>query len=541
MDNRTVQDIAMKLNKASKKYKIGQLQQLRKQMGKDFYTYNIFSKKSAKTNNDYAFHSGGRKEIQFNIGYHDDTNRFRYGLAFSIQQNQNLPDPVGILRPRIYRFNKYLAEHLDKWKDMKMYYWDDETEERSDFIPLELIAENNIKNGKFIFLGQYLNKSPDKLDDNDLHAMLDTLDDLLEIYIYVENYKYIETTESIKEKITRICWNTQNWQQPTGPKGKSKDTETYENRYGYGYEEWLFDFNKIINGYHYSYLQSIGYNIESYRGKTFNIYLYSIDGNTGNRYWVGKLNNAHIINVDEAITVYQHYYKKGWITEMRQQLESINADVKNFNNVFNEEFITIKFLPNDIEIYDEPILIPKTDPVIKKTRYSNLYRHNTEPLINIYKDKQIIFQSGHNPKTEIRGKKYNSNESEIEYDHNRMVNNSYLQLVEKYGKDYVGTDNPTGYGTEIDTIVKHHDYKYTLYEMKTACTSKRCIREAIGQLLEYAYFSKNNNIEKLIVVGPVTIENESIEYLKRLRKQFKLRIYYQRYNSEKEQLIDTLY
>ena len=59
----------------------------------------------------------------------------------------------------------------------------------------------------------------------------------------------------VEEKIARICWNTNYWQKPSGKDGKSKDT--YELINGYGHEEWLFDKEKIIDGYHYSFLQGI--------------------------------------------------------------------------------------------------------------------------------------------------------------------------------------------------------------------------------------------------------------------------------------------
>jgi len=72
----------------------------------------------------------------------------------------------------------------------------------------------------------------------------------------------------IEIKIARICWNTDRWIKPSGPLGKSKNHDSYEFNYGFGHEEWLLDTTKLINGYHYGYLQAIGQHREKYIGHT---------------------------------------------------------------------------------------------------------------------------------------------------------------------------------------------------------------------------------------------------------------------------------
>ncbi len=61
-----------------------------------------------------------------------------------------------------------------------------------------------------------------------------------------------------EKKLARICWNSNSWQKPSGKYGKSKNPDAYEMIVGYGHEEWLLDLEKIIDGFHYAYLQAIG-------------------------------------------------------------------------------------------------------------------------------------------------------------------------------------------------------------------------------------------------------------------------------------------
>jgi hypothetical protein len=71
--------------------------------------------------------------------------------------------------------------------------------------------------------------------------------------------------------------------------------------------------------------------------------------------------------------------------------------------------------------------------------------------------------------------------------HNEIQNQIYKSLVEKYGKACVGTEVPTGDGTAIDVVVKT-DLFCWFYEIKTDPSVRGSIRQAIPQLLEYAYW-----------------------------------------------------
>lgn len=113
--------------------------------------------------------------------------------------------------------------------------------------------------------------------------------------------------------------------------------------------------------------------------------------------------------------------------------------------------------------------------------------------------------------------------------HNEIQNAMYAQLVEQYGQDCVGTEVPTGQGTSIDLVLKTAKNSW-FYEIKTTYSAKACIRQAIPQLLEYAYWDcQLGKADRLIVVGPVPITADAAAYLEFLRKQFSLEIYYEHF------------
>lgn len=67
---------------------------------------------------------------------------------------------------------------------------------------------------------------------------------------------------------------------------------------------------------------------------------------------------------------------------------------------------------------------------------------------------------------------------------------------------------------------------YIYYELKTAATAKLCIREAIGQLLEYSYWPGAQQATRLVVVGQPPCDKEAAAFIRTLQRQFSLPIEY---------------
>ena len=69
--------------------------------------------------------------------------------------------------------------------------------------------------------------------------------------------------------------------------------------------------------------------------------------------------------------------------------------------------------------------------------------------------------------------------------------------------------------------------KFSLFfEIKTSSEARLCIRQALGQLMEYAFFPNVKHADLLVVVGP-GIKTENIEsYIEKLNKDFQIHIDY---------------
>jgi len=336
----------------------------------------------------------------------------------------------------------------------------------------------------------------------------------------------------IEDKIARICWNTNYWQKPSGPEGKSKNKKAYEKLTGYGHEEWLLDTEKTIDGYHCAYLQAIGAHRNKYIGQKFNISLYSINDATKERWWIGEIRNVMVTTPKESKSIYKIYKQNNWLKEMETQLQKVGADVNDFRKIPTESFSTIKFKPSDLHLRDEPKLFSSTDPAVTSDYY-NLKNKISNP---VFIQTEFVFSPGHNKGKESSTISYRTSKKDNDLFHHRMQTVIYKQFCDKFGKENVGTEQDTGFGSRIDIVVNSEKQEFTFYELKTSNSIRQCIREGLSQLLEYSFFPNNNIASKLIIISQNKVDDDNEKYLKTLRATFKIPVYYQQFNTETNKL-----
>lgn len=325
-----IEEIATQLNKLSVNFKIGNLQDIRKEV-KGFKRKPGSSIFQDKTVFDYwAFHYGGRKEIQFNIGIEEEG--LRYGIAFSLETSATVPD-ISIFFPKILKLNCLIREKPEMFQDYQMWHWQNEV--RSEIREVREIHPELLSAKTFIFIGKI-----EQIEYPDFEKILETFDELLEIYLKIEK-------EEVESK----------------------------------------------------YIQEI-----------------------------------------------------------------------------------------------------------KKTG----------------------FQFDNKPRTLVEKREFSFPEREVNID----IRHTYLQqkliedLQKEFGKENVSFENPF-YQNKIDVVVKEGS-EFIFYEIKVASSVKSCIRQALGQLLEYAFWDGKKNANKIVIAGEYGLDDESESYIGFLRSNFNLPLEYRK-------------
>ena len=111
--------------------------------------------------------------------------------------------------------------------------------------------------------------------------------------------------------------------------------------------------------------------------------------------------------------------------------------------------------------------------------------------------------------------------------HNLLQAALTRRLITEFGEQNVADEHPTGRGTLIDVVVRHRAGAYSFYEIKTALSASACIREALGQVLEYAYWPGGQEPHRIVICGEGRLEKEGRAYLRRLNERFGLPLAYE--------------
>lgn len=329
-----------------------------------------------------------------------------------------------------------------------------------------------------------------------------------------------------KNKLSKICWNTENWKFPSGSQGKSVSTESYEADTGYGHEEWLLDKSKLVDSYHYAFLQPLNIKTDRHENEIYNISLFTIN-NLNKQYFVGEIKNVECINADESTRVFNIYKAKGWIEKMREDIERVGANYQKFNETPPEIFFNIRFKFNDVLQPDELIEVAENDINITTNRYKLLPR---KAEIELGTDNDEDETEGNKKNTNKRKKVFNS---DCEYDpyHDQMQNEIFeLLKTPKYNYKKVFIERG-----RVDIKAKTQQDSWHYFELKTD-NPKQSIRKALGQILEYAYFPDTEKAEKLIIIADEEPSESVKKYLDHIRKKFELPISYRHFNLATKEL-----
>ena len=350
-------------------------------------------------------------------------------------------------------------------------------------------------------------------------------------------------------RFSKICWNYNGWCKPSGLVGKSPDKKSYERKNKFGHEEWLFDFDKLIDGYHYAALQPIGKFRDVYIGKTFDIHLYSVNSKEKQWYWVASIRNVEAVDRTHEADAIKAYRKNGWLDEMAGDLNAIGANEKKFlASVRSDGLFNVRFKPEDVVWFGaEPVPFEPREK-ITHTRYTLLTANsvvsdkvwlptaptsNTKPALNF---------GGKTNKGKHSGKRGSNQQAAIQcLQLHTDIQNSLLKYLKKTNPGYKKVElevGKTGDGSSVDLVMRRANGMDVFYEVKTYASAKLCIREAVGQLMEYSYYPDCALASELVIVSQAPLGDEGKRYVKLLNKKFSIPVSYMQFDHTKSRIIE---
>jgi len=117
-------------------------------------------------------------------------------------------------------------------------------------------------------------------------------------------------------------------------------------------------------------------------------------------------------------------------------------------------------------------------------------------------------------------------ETIITHLHIKMQQRLFDSLGENYAIENISCEQTTTSGRPADIVVQVSNDLFEIYEIKTSKSPRDCVRQALGQLLEYSYWPGSPKCNAIWIVGPSPIDDKTKEYLDTLKEDFKLPIGY---------------
>lgn len=163
--------------------------------------------------------------------------------------------------------------------------------------------------------------------------------------------------------------------------------------------------------------------------------------------------------------------------------------------------------------YDNPMQIIQND--------------DSDPIEPIQKDTQY---QQYTLNTDDRIRHTSASTSTVEAHHQRMQE-GIMNFLENEGFTEVIAE-----ADHVDIRAKKYGFIH-FFEVKTYDTARACIREALGQILDYNHFPNAHRASKMYIVGPVKATPEELLYIKYLRQNYHLNIEYRWYSEDEQKII----
>jgi hypothetical protein len=143
------------------------------------------------------------------------------------------------------------------------------------------------------------------------------------------------------------------------------------------------------------------------------------------------------------------------------------------------------------------------------------------------------FKAGHTPYARSQTANYTERELDMGLRHNWLQTQIHEALCAEYGAEHVGTEVTSLSNGEIDFVIERKGWR-VFAELKTSARAMTCVRDALGQLFEYAYYGMKSPPSELWIIGTAKCSPNELSYLKRLRGQLKISLFYRRYDEDRK-------
>jgi hypothetical protein len=323
-------------------------------------------------------------------------------------------------------------------------------------------------------------------------------------------------------KLTRIAYNSANWQRPTGEAGKQEVDGTFNHENKFGLEDWLFHAEWQIDGWRYAFIQGVNKSHAKLIKEALpvDITLFTIQPDKKRRY-VAYIEGVECLSVFEAVEAVSQFKERGWYDEMVKDIKSANGNVAALGPTkWVEHVLNVRFRQENVRFFPPGEFAAADDPVMGFKRYI-LYDYARLEAKTPKAPKKGPKGDSKPPEPKSWSKK-GIPPVECTPQHAKMQ----AMLMKDLNAQYPNADVVREW-EYVDVTVKT-DSELILFEIKSDLDPRSVIRQALGQILEYAYHpNREHDLPvRLVIVGRNKLTAADKQYLDHLKDEFDLPLSY---------------
>lgn len=321
--------------------------------------------------------------------------------------------------------------------------------------------------------------------------------------------------------ITRISYNTVDWRRPNGDAAKYEQRGSYNQKFGFGHEDWLFREEWLIDGWRYAFLQGVGKSTNRLRkaGTPFNVRLFCIDSDKRRRY-VADIGQVECLGERQAEDALRSYRKLGWLSTMKEEIRRAKGEAAALGNAdYASHILNVRYRPDSVTRFPPNTFASSQDPVLRYSRYSLVGVEGAKA--KFLKKRNGRAGSDLPPSLKPVVRVQNASTREVSRTHALMQARLMAELQAQYPGQVRREENC------IDVTVRTPKQRI-LFEIKSSTSPSSTLRQALGQLLEYLYRDGVDPTREttLVVVGQTALDEADRNYLRWLRAHLKVDLSY---------------
>jgi hypothetical protein len=321
-------------------------------------------------------------------------------------------------------------------------------------------------------------------------------------------------------RLARIAFNSSGWQRPTGEAGDHESEGTYNAQNKFGHEDWLFRGEWVLDGWRYAFIQGLNKHRLAYLGQSLDVTLYTVLPDKRRRL-VATIYGLESLSDDQARDALNAFRARGWLKTMQEEVHDIGGQAQALGDPkWAEHVLNIRYRLDQVELHPPDLFLADDEWIRDRRRYM-LYKFDDADRTRI--EQTIGARSGTQSLPESR-QLFRRGTKPVNYtpEHDKMQAKLMAELQAEYGREHVWREMDF-----VDVRVET-DRELIYFEIKTDLDPRAVLRQAIGQILEYAYHPARTGRrpDRLVVVGRTTLGPEDEAYLSMLCERFKLPLGY---------------